>query len=96
MRVDFVEMLSPAIPIPVFVFDLGFLYNSGVCVKMIGVGIEAFDGALDDVSEDGVPTPVDGVIGGRGRVVVCDKLRGFDFYSVGCAVFPWVDKVCLG
>lgn len=76
MRVDFVEMLSPAIPIPVFVFDLGFLYNSGVCVKMIGVGIEvrieAFDGALDDVGEDGVPTPVDGVIGGggRGRVVV--------------------------
>jgi hypothetical protein len=57
-------------PILVFVFDLGFLYNSGVCVKMIGVGIEAFDGALDDVSEDGVPTPVDGVIGGRGRVVV--------------------------
>ena len=52
--------------------------------------------ALDNVGEDGVPTPVDGVIGGRGRVVVCDKLHGFDFYSVGCAVFPWVDKVCPG
>uniref|UniRef100_A0A2N9H6M0 Uncharacterized protein n=1 Tax=Fagus sylvatica TaxID=28930 RepID=A0A2N9H6M0_FAGSY len=80
---------------------------------MIGVGIEAFDGALDDVSEDGVSTPVDGVIGGRGRVVVAvvegraGNLREgvrrewgckiiFGFYGVGCVVFPWVDKVCLG
>ncbi len=74
MRVDFVKMLLPAIPIPIFVFDLGFLYNSSVCVKMIGVEIEVrievFDGTLDDVGEDGVPTPVDGVIGGNGRVVV--------------------------
>ena len=71
MGVDFVEMLSPAIPIPVFFFFASFLFvvvggggggNSGVSVKIVRARIEERIEALDCALEERVPPPV---IGGR-------------------------------
>ena len=70
MGVNFVEMLPPAFPIPVFFFA-SFLFvvvggggggNSGVSVKIVGARIEERIEALDCALEERVPPPV---IGGR-------------------------------
>ena len=77
MVVDFVEMLSPAIPILVFFFAL-FLFvvgsgNFGVSVKIVRARIEERIEGLDCALEERVPLPV---IGGRGGGVVVAAVEG--------------------
>lgn len=65
-------MFAPAIPIPFVLFN--FLCRSanvpGLFLGRVEVGIEAFEGGIDDVVERRVPSPTHGVVGGGGVVVV--------------------------
>ena len=71
MLVDLMEMLTPAIPIPIRLIQelrgIG-VGNTRTVMRAFQIGIEAFDGGFDDVAKRSVPSPVpaDGV-GGRGR-----------------------------
>jgi hypothetical protein len=73
LGVDCVEVLAPAIPIPVVLLLLHRRSSAkfpGLFLARVEVGIEAFEGGTDDIVERRVPSPAHGVVGGGGVVVV--------------------------
>jgi hypothetical protein len=74
LGVDCVEVLAPAIPIPVVLLLLLRRRSSakfpGLFLARAEVGIEAFEGGTDDIVERRIPSPAHGVVGGGGVVVV--------------------------